>query len=219
LRNFLELESTDDTFQGANDEVYLSAVGTDSAAYVLDTDLKPRLDLIKTGVIGDVSADEVRDPWAKNPHVLVDFDLLRPGDWPRTYTCTLLIVEHDNEDVREGFEKFNEEIGGLIRTAVVTTVGVGAGAAAGAAAGSVIPGIGNAVGAAVGAIGSAVYDSVIKGIKEGFANEIFRPRSLTVTVDDPAVIGQQPEIEHERSEQINEHGANYVIVYDWHAVP
>ena len=99
----------------------------------------------------------------------------------------------------------------------MTAVGVAAGAAAGAAVGSVIPGIGNAVGAAVGAISAAVYDTVIQEIQEGLANEIFQPRSLTLTVTDPATIGPHPDVDHEKKERIEEHGAIYELFYDWHA--
>jgi hypothetical protein len=217
LRNFFEHQSTDSALQGANDEVYLSAVGTDSAAVHIGEDRKPAVDLVQAGRIGDVSADEVRNLWRDNPHVLLDFDLLRPGDWPRTYTCTLLIVEEDNESLAESFDQLHSAVGQTVRAAVVTAVSTATGAAAGAAVGSIIPGIGTAVGAAIGAISAAVYDTAIQEIKEGLGNEVFQPRSLTLTVTDPAMIGPHPDIDHEKKERIEEHGAIYELIYDWHA--
>jgi len=223
LRYFFEHQSTDDFLQGPGDEVYLSALGTDSAAVHFGVDGKPTVDLIHSGKpIGDVSEDAVRDPWKTNPYVLMEFDLLRPGDWPRSYTTTLLIVEEDNEDLEKSFEEANGQVGDIVRDAVVKAADAGAraaaGAAAGALAGSVIPGIGNAVGAAVGAIAAAVYDEVIDKIKKGLANEVFTPHSLVVTVNDPAEMPSHPVIGRECRERIEQYGAVYELLYDWHPV-
>ena len=50
-------------------------------------------------LIGDVSADQVRGPWASNPFVLVEWDWKPPGGiaYPRTFTVVLLVVEEDNQ--------------------------------------------------------------------------------------------------------------------------
>ena len=62
LRNFFEHKSTDSGGQGADDEIFLSAVGTDSAAVLIGPDHKPTVDLVQAERIGDVSEDRVRKP-------------------------------------------------------------------------------------------------------------------------------------------------------------
>ena len=61
--------------------------------------------------VGDVSADPVRDPWRQQPYVLMDFDLHRPSDWPRSFVVTLLIVELDDQDLAETLTKLEQEVG------------------------------------------------------------------------------------------------------------
>jgi hypothetical protein len=185
LRFFLEHQSTDSGLQGANDEVYLSAIGADSSAVTVGPDRQPAVDLIHAPPIGDVSADEVRDCWRNNPFIFIGFDLRRPGDWPRTYTVTLLIVEHDNGDLAHDFDQLLARVGGKIREAIVNAAAVASAALAGAAIGSAIPGIGTTVGAAVGALTSIAYDELIPAIQAGLADDIFKPIPITLTIAKP----------------------------------
>lgn len=55
LRGFIEHEYTDDLLQGANGEVYMSAVGLDSSSVKKGADGKPTVGLIHAPQIGDVS--------------------------------------------------------------------------------------------------------------------------------------------------------------------
>jgi hypothetical protein len=224
LRDFAEGDSTDSGLQGASDEVFLSALGLDSATVQKGPDGKPVVDLIRTPVIGDISEDSVHIPWRNNPHVLLEFDLHRQGDWPRTYTTTLLIVEEDNENLAKAFDQLNAQVGAKVREEVVKAAIVAI-EAAGKAIGNLIPGIGTAVGAALGALGPAgsalageVFDAIISAIRSGLGNDVFTPRILTLTVPDPTRIREQPDIDHAIKLRIEEHGAIYEVVYDWHVV-
>ena len=76
LHYFCEHESADSGLQGGNDEVYVSAIGTDAAAVVMGTNNTYELQHTTTPVVGDVSEDDVRDGWRAKPHVLLEFDLL-----------------------------------------------------------------------------------------------------------------------------------------------
>ncbi|MEV7417236.1 peptidoglycan-binding protein [Streptomyces sp. NPDC089919] len=218
LRGFIEHESTDDFLQGANDEVYMSAVGLDSSSVKKGPDGKPAVDLIHAPQIGDVSADAVRVPWASNPHVLIDFNLQQPGDWPRTYTVTLFIVEHDNGDLAKAFEVLNEQVGQKIRTVVVSAASSAAASLAGAAVGSAIPGIGTVVGFAVGILAGAAYDGIITAIDEGLSDDVFVPVSLTLTAQNPLLIGTQSDLGVQKALDVKQHGGFYTIFYDWNMV-
>ncbi|GAB3002682.1 hypothetical protein LWP59_12625 [Amycolatopsis acidiphila] len=218
LLYFYEHESTDSGLQGASDEVWVSGTGMDSAAVTVGPDRRPVAETITSQIVGDVSDDRVRDGWRENPHVLLEFDLRRQSDWPRTFTTTLMLIEEDSGDVKESFDKLEAAVGKEVKLAAVTAAGVAGGALAGAALGSVVPGIGTAVGAAVGAIAVGVYDDVVKAIKEGLDNEAFTPVPLTLTVADPAAITRQPGIGTPQKVQIQEHGARYEVEYDWHLV-
>lgn len=215
LRWFVEEQSTDSGLQGASDEVYISGIGTDSAAVVMGPDNVPDLQHITAPPVGDASDNAVRDSWRANPHVLLEFDLHAPASWPRTFTTTLLIVEEDNGNLEEAFAKLEAEVGKEIKAAVITAAATTSGALAGAALGSVIPGIGTAVGAAVGAIAGALYDSIIAEIKSGLGNEAFTPVALTLAVSDPAALRNHPDIGTPRTIQISQFGAKYDIEYDW----
>ena len=217
LRYFVEHESTDDFLQGASDEVYLGAIGADSASVRVGPDRKPEAELIHAPPIGDVSSDGVRNQWRINPHVLVSFDLRQPGDWPRTYTTTILIVEHDNGDLAEAFDKLNAAVGDKVRVAIVTATTTAAGAAVGAVIGSSVPGVGTLVGAAVGALAGAAFDAIMPGIKNGLADEIFAPIPITLTLENPR-LARPAGVEVELLQKVREHGADYDIVYDWHVV-
>jgi hypothetical protein len=218
LRNFLEHRSTDKAFQGANDEVFLSAIGADSSSVTVGPDREPLVDLIHAPRIGDVSADEVRGRWRNDPHVLVEFDLRKPVDWPRSYTITLLVVEHDNGNLTDDFDRLNSEIGGTVRDAVVRAASAAAGALTGAAVGSVIPGLGTAVGLAIGALAGAAFDEVVVEIRAGLADEIFTPIPITLRISKPWLAARQQGVGVELSQKIREHGADYDLLYDWHIV-
>ncbi|MDQ0769546.1 hypothetical protein QF031_002295 [Pseudarthrobacter defluvii] len=218
LRGFSEIESTDNFLQGASDEVYLSAISTDSAAAVVGPDGKPSIDVIQSGRIGDVSDDEVRGPWQQNPYVLVEFNLNRPASRPRTFSVTWLIVEEDSEDLAKAFNRLYEQVGGEVRQAAVTAVAATVGGIAGGAIGSVImlPGIGTAIGAAVGALAGAAFDGIIDTIREGLDNEVFTPRTIILEVPAAEDLGNHPVVGTLQTLDIEERGAKYVIEYDWH---
>lgn len=222
LRAFHEHEATDSLAQGADDEVFLSAIGVDSLAVTVGPNGEAIPRLINAAPIGDVSEDAVRNPWGANPHALLAFDLGGRANWPRdregallprSFTSTLLIVEEDNQEVAETFEKLHDGVGKEIRTAVVTTA-----ATTGGTIGTLIfPGLGTALGAAIGALGGFAYDALIAEIISGLRNEVFKPQSLTLQVANPT---------HLRSEasgrqqvlRIEEDGAVYDLFYDWYVV-
>jgi len=218
LRFFHENQSTDNALQGANDEVFLSAIGADSSSVTVGPGGQPVADLIHAPPIGDVSANEVRDRWRSNPFVFIQFDLRKPGDWPRTYTVTLLTVEHDNGDLARDFDKLLAEVGSKIREAIVSAASAASGALVGAAIGSVIPGIGTAVGAAIGGLAGTAFDELIPQIKAGLADDIFKPIPITLTIAKPWLAAQQAGVNTELSQKIREHGADYDVLYDWHIV-
>ncbi|MFE1258886.1 hypothetical protein, partial [Streptomyces fungicidicus] len=217
LRGFNENESTDDFLQGANDEVWMSAAGLDSSSVKVGPDHQPVADIVRTQPLGDVSDDAVRGPWKTQPHVLMEFDLRQPGDFPRTYTVTLFIVEHDNGDLQKAFEELEQRVGPQIKAAAVAAA-VAAGTAVGAAVGSAVPGIGTAVGAAVGALAGLAYDGVVKAIDDGLADDVFTPIPVTLTVGNLSLLGQQPGVGTEQSLKVREHGADYDVIYDWNVV-
>ncbi|KRA35802.1 hypothetical protein ASD68_05320 [Rhodanobacter sp. Root627] len=214
MLGFDELDSTDSFLQGASDEVYMSAIGTDSTAVHVGSDGQPTVDLVNANIVGDVSEDSVRGPWRLNPYVLLEFDLHRTGDWPRSYTATLLIVEKDNQDLANSFSELYEKIGGKIKEAVVseaTTVGAMVGTA-------IYPGIGTAVGAAIGALAGFGYDAIMPLIREGLGNDVFTPKSITLDIPGPRLIQNLPDVDQPKVVRIEELGAKYDIHYDWHFV-
>jgi hypothetical protein len=216
LLNFLEHEDAGDgIFGGANDEVWMSGVGLDSAAVTRVPNNSIAVEPVTAPHVGDVSDDAVRNGWKQQPHVLLQFDLKRPSDWPRSFTVTLLIMEEDSEDLSTAFEKLQGEVGSEVKAAAITAAASATGTIIGSA---VIPGIGTAVGAAVGAIVGIVYDEVIAAIEDGFANQVFSPIPMKLTVEDPRKIRQHADIGHKRVLDIREHGAFYQLEYDWHLV-
>ncbi|MFE2754870.1 glycine zipper domain-containing protein [Actinosynnema sp. NPDC059335] len=215
LRYFRELESTDDV---GGDTVWIGGVGLDSAAVTVGPDHRPTADPVTAPRVGDVSDDRVRDGWRTSPHVLLDFDLRRNGDWPRSFTATLLIVEEDAGDVDESFTKLGSVVVDEVRSAAVSAAQKAAGALVGAVVGSAVPGVGTVVGAAVGALAGAVFDAIVDEIKAGLANDVFTPIPLTLTVPDPRLIRQHRDIGEVRTLTVRENGAHYEIDYDWHLV-
>jgi hypothetical protein len=215
LRNFMEHESTDDFLQGASDEVFLSAIGTDSAAVVLDENGRAVLEAVTAPRIGDISDDRVRGPWSNDPFVLVEFDLRRPSDWPRSFVVTLLFVELDNENLVPTFDKLEREVGGKIKSTVVQAASAAAGAIAGAVVGSVVPGIGTLVGAAVGGLAGGAYDFILSEIKAGLKNDVFTPRPIELLASDPSELRRHPGIQSTQRLDISEMGARYTLEYDW----
>lgn len=217
LRGFNENDSTDKWLEGANDSVWMSGVGLDSSSVRVGPDHKPVVNLVHTEPIGDVSDDRTRVPWQTQPHVFMEFDLRQPGDFPRTYTVTLFIVEQDHGQLAEDWEVLEARLGPVIKAAVVAAA-VTEGTTIGAAVGSVVPGIGTAVGAAVGALAGAAYESVAKAIDDGLKDDIFTPIPVTCTVADPSRVAEQPDVGTEQSLKVREHGADYDVIYDWNIV-
>ena len=215
LRNFVEHESTDAFMTGASDEVYIGATGLDSATVVVGPDGRPAVTQINAGPIGDVSEPTVSRPWRDTPYVLIEFDLSRPSDWPRSFVVTLFVVEEDNQKIAETFAKLHSEVGGALKEAAVRAVSAGAGALVGAAIGSAFPGAGSAIGAGMGALAGLAYDEIISVIADTLKNEIFTPRPLVLETANPARLKQLPESGEARVIEITEHGARYTIEYDW----
>ncbi|WP_198170993.1 hypothetical protein [Actinoplanes awajinensis] len=215
LRGFSEHASNDKWINGVNDEVYLSAVGTDSSDVTLDADGKPRARTIITPSFGDVSDDSIRNAWKQNPHVLMSFDLRHPANWPRAFVVTLLLVEKDDEDLANSFQELLGQVGGKIRSAVESAAAAGAGAIAGATIGTVIPGIGTVVGAAVGALAVSAYDELVTAVTNGLKNDIFSPLPVGITFPDPGQVRRHTAIGKPQVLEIKELGAHYTIEYDW----
>jgi hypothetical protein len=211
LRGFNEYNSTDSGAQGPDDEVYLSAQGTDSATIAFGPDGTAQPVLVEAPVVGDISAPEVRDPWAQQPFVLMEFDFTRKPE-PRTYMVVLLIVEHDNQDLAEVFEKLKKAVGDKAREKIVeeaVSLGVTIGSA-------VNPGVGTVVGAAVGGLVGLAWDELIPAIGAGLANEVFTPRVLSLQVPNDGSI--HPDLDRPLSLRIREDSARYELFYDWHVV-
>ncbi|GIG21104.1 hypothetical protein Cch01nite_18280 [Cellulomonas chitinilytica] len=214
LRHFLEHDSTDSGFQGGDDEVYMSALGFDSAVVVKGADGRPDVPMYIAPLIGDVTDNAVRGPWATNPFVLVDWDLHPPGGvtYPRTFTVVLLVVEQDNEGLADDFTHLIDKVGGKVREKVVEAATNAGDALATAVVGAAIPGIGPVVGAAVGGLAGDGYDALVAEIKAGLHNEVFTPVPITFSTGDHVLAG------HEYSVHIQQFGAHYELGYEWHYV-
>lgn len=145
--------------------------------------------------------------------MLLEFDLLQSGDFPRTYTTTLFIVEEDNGDLRADFQELHRRVGDKIKAAA-SDVATGVGTTVDSA----VPGIGTAVGVALGALARAGYDGLIALIDDGLKDEIFTPIPITVTVDRPTGIRMQSDIDALKTQKVVEKGADYDIDYDWHVI-
>ncbi|MGW8358356.1 hypothetical protein [Streptomyces wedmorensis] len=148
---------------------------------------------------------EVRDPWREQPYVLMEFDADGDGLWPRSYTATLLLVEHDNGDPREGFDALYAAFGDRIRSAVVTA----AQAAGTAVTGPVVAG-------AIGALAGAVFDALNDTVRSGLADGSFTPIPLTLQVDDPRHFASHPSVNSPLTLRVEQYGGVYEMVYDWH---
>ena len=96
LRYFVEHLSTDNLVQGAGDEVFVSAIGLDSAAVVVGSDRKPAATPINSERIGDVSEDAVRNPWRTTPHALLGF-----GPKSAKWMATQLLCDHLDRRARQ----------------------------------------------------------------------------------------------------------------------
>ena len=219
LRFFREHASTDGATGGANDEVFIGAVAADSAAVTVGPDGKPQVGLVNAPHVGDASANPVRNAWRQNPHVLASFDLHRPGDWPRSYTVTLLLVEEDSADLASAFTKLYEMVGAEVRQAIVKAATSSGAALAGAVLGSAVPGIGTVVGPAVGGLAGSAFDALVNAVREGLANDVFTPIPLVLTIDNPFAAGAHPAVGREQTLTVAERGAKYEILHDWHIVP
>ncbi|NEY34898.1 hypothetical protein GTU99_22320, partial [Streptomyces sp. PRKS01-65] len=214
LRNFHEHEGTDSGGQGAGDETWVSAIGLDSSSLALSSDGKAVLNQIASPRVGRMK--DQRAAWVANPFVLLEFDLRKPGDWPRTYTVILQLVEEDNQDLADSFNRIEAEVGTTARAAVVKAA-QGAGAVAGAALAGPVGAV--ALGFIAGEVAGPVYDAIVGEIKRGLGNEVFKPIPLSLTIKDPALAAAQPRVNAEQVERIRQHGADYGLFYDWHLVP
>jgi hypothetical protein len=213
LRGFTQFRSTDDFLQGARDEVYISAISMDSSTMHFGSDGKLAFDQVESPMVGDVAKDSVRGPWAQNPHVLCEFDLNR-GTFPRHLVVTLLIVEEDNESLGDSFNelkgKVRDAITNAVKSATTDAIKDMAGKGVGAAVGGAV---GGAFGFGAGFLAGLALDELLSAIGEGLANEVFSPRSRSVTIlypDRLPILGPPDWIE------VKEHGALYNIHYDWH---
>ncbi len=227
LRDFIQFQSTDDTFQGARDEVYLSALAMDSSTAHFDPAGRLVVAQVESPVIGDVSDDRVRGPWAQNPFVLVEFDLNGEGGYPRSYVVTLLVVEEDNESLADSFGELKDKVRDVVKGAIASAVTTAAqqwvssagGSAAGSAAGSAIGGaVGSAAGGIAGVLAGLALGELLNAIGEGLANEVFSPRTRSFWLPSPVTNWLPDDVDRPDWIEIKEHGALYRIVYDWHIV-
>jgi hypothetical protein len=214
LRYMQEHAATDNLLQGANDEVYLTAIGVDPSRVAVSAGGDANILLWHAPMIGDISADAVRQPMKANPHVLVDFDLHAPGEWPREFAVTLFLVEHDNRGLATSFAKVERLAGAALKDLVKKQVEKLGAAAAGAVVGSVVPGLGTAIGAGAGYAVAAAYEPVKDEILSGLANEVFEPITLTIRLDSPNAVTDGVDVQ--RHVDVREHGAHYTLFFDWH---
>ncbi|MGP4111392.1 hypothetical protein ACTWP5_10800 [Streptomyces sp. 4N509B] len=207
LRYFVERESTDAFLQGASDEVYVSALGVDSATLGVQPDGSFGAEVVRGHEIGDVSADEVRDPWSTRPHVLMEFDIGRPGSWPRSYTTTLLLIEHDNGDLKGAWGTLYE----VFTNALKAAAGEAAKAGGTAAGGPVL-------GAAIESVAKDTFDVLNNEVREGLLDETFTPIPITINVDDPEHFARHPAVGPELVQRVEQFGGVYDVEYDWHVI-
>ena len=85
LRGFTVFTSGDTLFQGARDEVWVSAIGMDSSTAHYAQDGRLVVDQIEGPVVGDVADSAVSGRFATDPFVLVEFDLDRDQGFPPRY--------------------------------------------------------------------------------------------------------------------------------------
>ncbi|SDO91641.1 hypothetical protein SAMN04487981_114197 [Streptomyces sp. cf386] len=205
LRYFVEKESTDDFLQGASDEVYMSALGVDSSLVGARPDGTYGAHIAQGQEIGDVSEDGMRDPWRDSPHVLMEFALDRPGHWPRSYTTTLLVIEHDNGDLKGEFGSLYDAFGKAIRTSVV---------AAATAAGASLTG--PVIAAAIGDLAGSAFDALNNKVRSGLTDESFTPIPITIVVDDPEHFARHPQVGRQLTQRVEQFGGVYEVLYEWH---
>lgn len=219
LRGFTQFQSTDTLFQGARDEVYLSAIGMDSSTAHFGPDNLLVINQIESPIVGDIGDDSVRGPWAQQPHVLLQFDLDRERAFPRSYVVTLLLVEKDNEDLVDTFDEVKERVKEAAQEAVKSAAVAAGITATSSAAGGVVGGIagtvvGAAAGSAAGMLIGLALDAVFDAIGEGLANEVFSPRRLSVMFERP--ISNLLPVFYPDWIEFKQHGALYRLHYDWH---
>jgi hypothetical protein len=217
LRNFIEEEATDSGLQGPTDETFISGIGADSGAVFMGQDRKLEPELIKSGPVGRVK--DLRAAWRVNPHVLLDFNLRRQAEWPRTFAATLLIVEEDDGDVGTDFAKAEAEVDKQIKDELNEAAESAVSAALSAiGAGALAPILGPILGKALGGLAGDAFDSIFGAIVTGLNDDVFTPRVLTLEVADPAAIRQHPDIDKPQELAVAEHGARYKFEWDWHLV-
>jgi hypothetical protein len=212
LHGFSEHESTDDTLQGARDEVWLDATGFASTSIMSDGHDYESLSLqpVNGNRVGDVSNDAVRGPWGSGPFVLLEFNLDAPGLYPKTFMATILAVEHDNDDLHELFIQLKDLVGEEVKNEVKK----GAVAAGTAGGNAILPGWGAILGAAASALVIAAWDEMINAIDDGLANDVFHPRIEFIKFDQD--LHHPNVLDRRRTMKFWENGADYTLEYDWH---
>jgi hypothetical protein len=217
LGDFIEEEGTDSAINGAADETFLSGVGVDSGAVRMGPDRKLEPELIHSERVGP--AKDARFAWRVNPLVLLDFDVRRQTEWPRTFAATLCIVEHDNGDTGKSLAKaeagVDKEIKDKLNEAAESAVSA---ALSAIGAGALVPFLGPVLGKALGGLAGDAFDSIFGAIVSGLNDDVFTPRVLSLVVADPATIRQHPDIGRPQELRVEQFGARYKFTFDWHLV-
>lgn len=229
LRGFNVFTSGDDTFQGARDEVYISALGMDSSTAHFASDGKLVVDQVESPVVGDVVDSRVTGPWAQNPCVMLEFDLNRDAQlpdfpqFPRSYVITVLVVEKDNESLADSFnelkDKVREAAQNAIRSAAAAAISsAGSSVAAGGVGAALAGALGAAGGGFAGFLVGLSLERIFTAIGEGLANEVYSPKTLNLWLPHPVRNSLPDDFDVDRPDwfEIKEHGAFYRIHYDWH---
>jgi len=220
LRGFTVFTSNDSLFQGARDEVYVSAIGMDSSTAHRTAEGTLVVDKIEGPVVGDVADGAVTGPWATDPFVLLEFDVDRdPSDpelirsYPRTYVATLLVVEEDNAGINDTFKELKDKVKDAATDAIKSAAASSLGEAGASGVG---PLVGAAVGAFAGYLAGLALDQLFAAIGEGLDNEVLSPKSLKFTLPHPIGNLMPDDVDRPDWFEIRERGAYYRILYDWH---
>jgi hypothetical protein len=181
LYKFNEIQSGDDFFQGADDEVFINGVAFDTSELTPGNTLPTHPINLPSG---DVSDPAVNASWVSdtNPYVVYRFDLQNSPFFPRLCTVQLQVVEEDNEDVNETFKKLDEKYRAKL-SEKVSQLGAEALAIFGDA---VAPGSGPIVrevsGLVLNELVPIAFGALADAISDGLANDVFMPEAFKMYI-------------------------------------
>jgi hypothetical protein len=185
------------------DDIRLGGLGADSTGQRRN---------IQGFKVGDFKQGEVK---RFNPNrKFVEFDLTRPGTWPRRFSTTFLMAESDAsgaflDALRALWDAVDEVVEELVVAAVIA--GVGTSIAVGSAGGPVGLIIGAVVGAAIGLIAHFLFASL--------EDDVFEPTTVTLSLPDVRTLfagGQRKS--GKRKENLTHPSASYTLKYEWELV-